>query len=269
MKYDPIKQKLGSVFNTHPLLRKSFYILLDVLLLRTWHIKKQLKKWAVQAPKDSYIIDAGAGFGQYVYFMSRKFKSWSITGVDVKDEQVADCNKFFEKIGKKDTVQYVKHDLTKFVSSKPADMILCVDVMEHILEDRTVFENFNASLKKGGFLLISTPSDQGGSDVHEDEDESFVGEHVRDGYGVNEISEKLYSAGFSKVDVAYSYGTPGKISWKLSMKYPILLVNFSAIMYILLPLYYMCVMPFCIVLNFIDLHSVHTSGTGLIVKAYK
>ncbi|MFO7869782.1 MAG: class I SAM-dependent methyltransferase [Bacteroidales bacterium] len=269
MKYDPIKQRLGKIFNAHPILRKLFYLLLDVLLLRTWHIKKHLKVWARQAPQDSFVIDAGAGFGQYVFFMSRKYPSWNIVGVDVKDEQVADCNEFFAKIEKKDSVQYVRKDLTEYVSAKKANMILSVDVMEHILDDRKVFENFNKSLVSGGMLLISTPSDQGGSDVHDDHEESFVGEHVRDGYGVGDISEKLYSAGFSQVDVFYSYGTPGKLSWKLSMKLPILLINFSSLMYIVLPFYYICVMPLCLVLNFFDVAIHHSTGTGLIVKAYK
>ena len=40
------------------------------------------------------------------------------------------------------------------------------DKHDLILEDVAVFENICASLKPGGMLLISTPSDQGGSDVH-------------------------------------------------------------------------------------------------------
>ena len=40
MQYDPIKRSLGTVFNNNPLLRKLFYRLLDLLLLRAWHIKK-------------------------------------------------------------------------------------------------------------------------------------------------------------------------------------------------------------------------------------
>src|SRR5690606_36483318 len=113
------------------------------------------------------------------------------------------------------------------------------------------------------------PSDQGGSDVHDDHDESFVGEHVRDGYSISDIEQKLKSVGFARVDAYYSYGTPGKISWKLSMKYPILLVNISKLFFIVLPVYYLVVMPLCIVLNFFDVRQTHASGTGLIVKAFK
>jgi hypothetical protein len=40
MQYDPIKKTLGTVFNKTPFLRILFYRLLDLLLLRTWHVKK-------------------------------------------------------------------------------------------------------------------------------------------------------------------------------------------------------------------------------------
>jgi hypothetical protein len=67
----------------------------------------------------------------------------------------------------------------------------------------------------------------------------------------------------------YSYGTPGQISWRLSMKYPILMLNKSRLFFILLPFYYLIVYPFALILNLIDVRHPHASGTGLIVKAIK
>jgi hypothetical protein len=105
--------------------------------------------------------------------------------------------------------------------------------------------------------------------VHHEHDESFIDEHVRDGYGVEEITEKLRTAGFSEILVMYSYGAPGKISWKLSMKYPILLANASKLFLLLLPFYYLVIYPFCFFLNMADARGHHSTGTGLIVKCRK
>jgi hypothetical protein len=146
---------------------------------------------------------------------------------------------------------------------------MCVDVMEHILEDVTVFKNFHEAMKPGAMLLISTPSDQGGSDVHEETGESFIGEHVRDGYPVEEMAEKLKLAGFSKFEILYSYGSPGKIAWRLSMKYPMLMLNTSKVFFILIPFYYILTYPFSYFLNWMDTYTKHKTGTGLIVKAWK
>jgi len=270
MQYDPIKRSLGNVFNRSPFLRKTFYRLLDLLLLRAWHVHKELRTFGSTAGSNSplRILDAGAGFGQHSYWMFRHFRNCSILAVDVKEEQVDDCNKFFKSVGA-ENVKFEIGDLTKFVNPSAYDLVLSVDVMEHILEDVQVFKNFVASMKPGAMLLISTPSDQGGSDVHGDDDASFIEEHVRDGYNIREIEDKLRSTGFSKVSARYSYGSPGKISWRLSMKYPIQLLGVSKLFFIILPFYYLIAYPVSFVLNYADTYGNHPTGTGLIVKAWK
>ncbi len=269
MKYDPIKQSLGKVFNKSPFLRKLFYNLLDLLLLRTWHIKKELRKVKRELGDDITILDAGSGFGQYSYYMSGMNKTWKIDGADLKKEQIEDCNSFFKTIGLADRVKFFEADLTKYKAPKKYNLILSVDVMEHIEEDVEVFKNFHESLNDGGILLISTPSDMGGSEVNDEDDESFIEEHVREGYNENAIHDKLHYAGFSHVFTHYSYGTPGKISWKLSMKYPIVMLNISKLFFIILPFYYLIAYPISFVLNKMDVAGTHKTGTGLIVKALK
>lgn len=275
MKYDPIKRSLGEVFNKTPFLRKVFYRLLDLLLLRTWHVKKAFREWAKEhRGKDANILDAGSGFGQYSYFMSSMDPKWNIKGVDVKDEQIADCNNFFNQINR-NNAHFEVADLVKFDEKDKYDFILSVDVMEHILEDVQVFKNFYAAMRPGGTLLISTPSDQGGSDVHdhdhnhEDGEHSFIDEHVRDGYGIQEIQDKLAEAGFTNTVAKYTYGTPGKISWKLSMKYPILMLNASKVFFIILPFYYLITFPISLILNWMDVRMNHKTGTGLNVVTRK
>lgn len=269
MQYDPIKKNLGNVFNKLPVLRKLFYVLLDLLLLRTWHIKKVIRSWKKKYKHETHILDAGSGFGQYSYYLSKQSSNWHITGVDVKTEQIDDCNRFFKQIGKSGRVKFRYADLTSYTRDSAYDLILSVDVMEHIEEDVLVFQNFYQSLKNGGMLLISTPSDRGGSDVHSDHEHSFIDEHVRDGYNIFDIEEKLKFAGFGKVEAKYSYGKPGKISWKLSMKWPVLMLNTSKLFYVILPFYYIVAYPFSYLLNYLDVNLKHKTGTGLIVKAYK
>jgi SAM-dependent methyltransferase len=267
--YDPIKRSLGNVFNRSPWLRRLFYNLLDLLLLRTWHVHRELRQWAKGRTREPHdILDAGAGYGQYTYWLSGLSSLWRILAVDVKEEQVADSNNFFRAIGRPQ-VQFAVQDLVLYQEPNAFDLAIAVDVMEHILEDVEVFRNIHASLKDGGMLLISTPSDQGGSDVHADSETSFIEEHVRDGYNIHEIQQKLRTAGFERIEARYSYGEPGQISWRLSMKYPILMLGQSRWFFALLPFYYLLTFPFCLILNWYDARTVHDSGTGLIVKAWK
>ncbi|TXK51318.1 class I SAM-dependent methyltransferase [Pontibacter qinzhouensis] len=269
MQYDPIKRILGDVFNQTPFLRRIFYHLLDLLLLRAWHVHKELKAWAVtRKEKEQYILDAGSGFGQYTYFLTSMSNKWSVLAVDVKEEQVSDSNRFFRAIDRQNVVFRIA-DLVQFRQPNSFDLVLSVDVMEHIEEDVQVFKNIHASLRSGGMLIISTPSDQGGSDVHSGDESSFIEEHVRDGYGIQEIHGKLQRAGFRRVEARYSYGKPGQVSWRLSMKYPLQMLGVSKIFFLLLPFYYLVTFPVCLLLNWMDVNGNHASGTGLIVKAWK
>ncbi len=225
--------------------------------------------------KDIFVLDAGSGFGQYDYYMSSKCKYWKIDGVDVKQDQIDDCNNFFTKIKRNDKVKFNFADLTRFEKKDKYNLVLSVDVMEHIEEDELVFKNLYSSMQLGGMLLISTPSDKGGSDAHHHDAEhnegvtGFIDEHVRDGYNIQEIIQKLEKAGFKDVSARYSYGWAGKISWRLSMKYPILMLNFTKLFFILLPFYYLIIYPFAFVLNWLDVIFKYKTGTGLIVKAFK
>ncbi len=92
---------------------------------------------------------------------------------------------------------------------------------------------------------------------------------MRNGYSVEEISQKLRKAGFERVETRYTYGSPGSIAWHISMKYPMMMLNLSKTFILLLPFYYIFTMPFALLLNLADLKMSHPSGTGLLVRAYK
>jgi SAM-dependent methyltransferase len=269
MQYEPIKHSIDSVISRNIHFKKIFFKLLDLHLLRTWHVHKEIRKIAKKKKEGMKILDAGCGFGQYSWFCARKFKRSEIKGIDISQSHVDRANTFFKKAGLAN-IECVQADLTQFVEKEKYDLIFSVDVMEHILEDQQVFNNFCNSLKKGGLLLVSTPSNQGGSDVHDHASEdSFIDEHVRDGYSMEDIDKKLRQAGFSLIESRYTYGKPGKISWKLSMKIPISLLNTSKAFFLLLPLYFLISYPLILLLNCMDLNGNHKSGTGLLVKATK
>jgi 2-polyprenyl-3-methyl-5-hydroxy-6-metoxy-1,4-benzoquinol methylase len=269
MQYEPIKRSLGRFFRRSVILKKLLYFLLDLLLLRSWHARKAIRRTAAGIPEDSSVLDAGSGFGQYTWRMSSRHKGWKIKAVDINSEEIAECNEFFRKTGRSERVTFETGDLTRLSDTSAYNMIITVDVMEHIEADEKVFANFHRALKQNGVLIISTPSDKGGSDVHHHDDSSFIDEHVRDGYSREEIISKLSNAGFRSSDVRYTYGKAGSISWILSMKYPVKMINASRLFFILLPFYYIIFFPVAFILNIVDVNSIHKSGTGLLVTARK
>lgn len=263
MHYDPIKDIFARWIKRIPVLRILFYKLLDIMFLRSWYVRRELRKLRKLLGRGNInIYDAGTGYGQYAYFMSKKLTPDSIYAVDVKKEWIDDCREFFRQRGI-NNVSFAVEDLTQIDHSGRFNLILSVDVMEHIVEDIKVFENFHRALKPGGYLMINTPSIYGGSDVHDDHEESFIGEHARVGYSYEDLKSKLEPLGFEVYQSKYTYGTWGDRAWRLGIKYPIQMVNASKALLVVLPFYYLLTFPFTLLMMYIDYSSDNKVGAGI------
>jgi SAM-dependent methyltransferase len=267
MKYDPVKNILGNIARDRPVVRRLLYTALGLMFLREWYVKRELRR-LLPAAGSTLVYDAGSGFGQYSYFIARNFPDADIYAVDVKEEQIEDCRRFFSRMGIR-RCTFAVEDLTAIGHADRFDLILSVDVMEHIPDDVTVFRNFSRALVPGGRVLINTPSDLGGSDTHSPDDESFIEEHARIGYGADEIRSKLESAGLVVESIRYTYGRWGSLAWRLGIKVPMLMLNASKILFLILPFYYALTMPIVLPLMYADYVSTNEQGTGLLVIARK
>jgi len=238
------------------------------MFLREWYVKRALRQLLREKKEPFAMFDAGSGFGQYSYYCARHFPPANILAVDVKEEQIADCREFFSKM-RLGNVSFDVEDLTVPKHTEQFDFILSVDVMEHIQDDVLVFKNFYKALKSGGKVLINTPSNLGGSDAHDEHDASFIEEHARNGYSVEDITRKLKSAGFQMEKVTYTYGPIGSIGWRLGIKYPMMMLNKTKTLFLLLPFYYLATLWLTLLLMFFDYESNNKRGTGLLIVAAK
>ena len=233
------------------------------MFLRSWYVRRELRELRKRFGSTNIdIYDAGSGFGQYTYFMSKELNPCTIFSVDVKEDWINDCRDFFNQ-KKIKNVAFSVEDLTKIDYQEKFNLIVCVDVIEHIHEDITVFKNFYQSLKKGGYLLINSPSIFGGSDVHHEDEESFIGEHARDGYSKEDLEAKLNQLGFSTYKSRYTYGFWGDKAWRLGIKYPMLLLNISKMFLIILPIYYLVTFPFTLIMMNLDFTTESKTGSGI------
>ena len=271
MDYDPIKDRLGRLFNRSHVSQRAFYRTLDLVFLRAWYVQRELKRVIGRLPANRRldVLDAGTGFGQYSYHLVRTYQNVRIDAVDVKQDYLDNARRFMSRTPYGDRVAFRKADLTRLDADETYDLILSVDVMEHIEEDEVVFRNFHRALRPGGYVLINTPSDQGGSDVGAEGGEGFIGEHVRDGYNKQELEAKLMRAGLEIDRSLYTYGPAGSLAWRILIKYPIRMLGASRAALALLPLYYVPVLPVGMLLNAVDVRGTHRKGTGLVVVARK
>jgi len=241
--------------------------MMDLFFLRTWYVHRALRNIHLQP--GSMLLDAGTGFGQYAWHMIRKYPGVRVTATDLKKDYLDRASRTFDAFGLSNHIHFQIDDLTDPQISEKFDCILAVDVLEHIVDDDAAIGHFYQRLSPGGHLIISTPSDQGGSDVHHSDQKSFIGEHVRDGYNLQELHQKLAQAGLKVIQEEYSYGRWGSIAWRLLIKLPILLLGKSMFFAPLIALYYIPILPLGLVMNLVDLNQINDSGTGLMITARK
>ena len=267
MQYDPVKDRFGRLVEGRPRLMRLFFTALHIMFLRAWYVRRELRRLLSGMKGPVRVLDAGSGFGQFSFWILRNFPNVRLHAVDVKEDYLREAEGLMRASGLDSRATFAVDDLTRMRTTGPYDLILSVDVMEHIEEDVEVFRGFHRVLRPGGFVIINTPSDQGGSDVHGSEEESFISEHVRDGYAVDELRTKLQTAGLEVEKIDYTYGRWGSMAWRISIKWPMQLLNTSWLFVVLLPLYYIPILPAALLLNFLDVSTPVERGTGLIAVA--
>ena len=134
-------------------------------------IMKSFKGHAFRSP----MIEVGCGTGETLGLISKKY---DIKGIDLSDEAVASCVK--------NGLDAEKKDLFNVTGS--FNSIVCVDVLEHVKDDRAFTEKLYKILKHGGKIFIMVPS---GKMMNDD---ILFGHYRR--YSKNSIVKLLEEGGF-------------------------------------------------------------------------
>ncbi len=161
-------------------------------------------------------------------------------------------------------------DLQTICYDAQFDLIISVDVMEHVLDDIAVFRNFHKALRPGGMCMIHAPTrNPESSHPGDDEVHSVVGEHVREGYTEGEMQDKLLQAGLTVKKMMFAYGKYGGKAWRLLQGHPMRWVHKRKWLALFLPIYYLFAYPLGAYWMRKDLAAHNERGGSIIVLAEK
>lgn len=111
------------------------------------YIEKEIKK--IKLNNNSRVLDVGCGIGQYIPLYKGK-----ITGIDFDKRNLIRAKKRFPK------ARFIQYDLNKntLPVSEKFDLIICLDVVEHLEIKQALKLIKNLENLNGGYLFISTPN---------------------------------------------------------------------------------------------------------------
>ena len=107
--------------------------------------------------RDKYsILDIGCGVGVIDFYLGSK--GMSVLGIDVSKKAIKKAQmtaKYFD-LGEK--VDFKKMNFPIDFPQKRFDMILCLEVLEHLRDDRVAVSIIKNLLSSGGVVIVSSPS---------------------------------------------------------------------------------------------------------------
>lgn len=165
------------------------------------------------------ILDAGCGTGEYILELRNKYPNSIFEGIELSSEktiQLTNQIKHFKN------VKIIHGSLTDFSVRERYDFIYCIDVLEHIKEDKKAITNLCVALKPSGTLYIHVPA-KNQKKFFKRFKNYMQHDHVRNGYESKEIVNYLRQNGLQIVKIKFTMGLMVSFVWGLQKYFEIII----------------------------------------------
>lgn len=183
--------------------------------IRAGHVIREVQQ--LDLPRDARVLDAGCGRGLVLFWLATRHPHYHLRGIELNPVTVARNRAVAQKMGL-DSLTFEQGDLLEArIGRATYDLIVSIDVLEHIADDVCVLRNLRSALKPDGTLLLHLPL------RHQEQRRIFsafknhtVDSHVRDEYLPEEVRDKLEATGFEIGSSRYGFGWQGELAFELN-----------------------------------------------------
>lgn len=102
------------------------------------------------------VFDIGCGSGTLSFYLANKGKK--VIGVDISKNSIAACKQNAEKLNLSQQTSFAVMEFPNKLPQKKFDVILMMEVIEHIEDDKKALKAVYSLLNKDGIAIITTPS---------------------------------------------------------------------------------------------------------------
>lgn len=154
-------------------------------------------------PKE--VLDAGSGPGVITFMLAERYPGARVTGVDMVEEEISASRAIAERARVTNT-SFETADITALPFQNRFDLIVCVDILEHIEDDEQALAQLRDALKPSGTLLLHLPALYRRYPVLKKRLNFDVPTHVRSGYRLEDVRPMMERAGMEVERSDYTYG---------------------------------------------------------------
>lgn len=165
-------------------------------------------------PQGGRVLDAGCGHGDYALALAAAHPHATIEAVDVDPAAVRELAERARQLGL-GNVSVWQAELGAEAWDGHYSLVYCVDVFEHVTDDRAAFAQLAAMLEPGGHLVVHVPAEPQRRWMRRFE-EATVDGHVRDGYSPECLRARVEEAGLRVEDQRFTFGRAGSLAWELN-----------------------------------------------------
>ena len=151
------------------------------------------------------VLDVGCGRGIFSYELAKRFPSAEIVAVDIDNSQL-EINAGIAASAGLNNLSFVANDIAQLSFDNEFDLVLSVDNLEHLEDDTQGLNSIYKALRNNGRLILHVPGYERRWFLFDFKTNFDVPGHFRPGYRVNEIINKVSSAGFNVESAKYTFG---------------------------------------------------------------
>lgn len=115
-------------------------------------LRPSVDRFLEGTPDGADILDLGCGNGSFI--AQYRGRRWNLSGIDLSESGIEIARRSFEGI------TFYSGDVTgnpEGLAEESFDVVICLEVVEHVYHPRHLARNCFRLLRAGGHLIISTP----------------------------------------------------------------------------------------------------------------
>jgi SAM-dependent methyltransferase len=168
-------------------------------------------RWALDRmpTRPASILDAGCGRGDHTIYLAQRYPAARVLGIDVDPERIARCVRLAERM-RLVNLRFELGDLTQLHRNDEFDLVVSIDVLEHIPQQIEAVRQLRNALTPQGWFFFHLPTvrqrpvpfDRWLGSFHEWAAE----EHLAEDRTVDEFLDVVRAAGLEITDHRRSFG---------------------------------------------------------------